>query len=140
MKTLTDITGCIVEFCAGFPNKAIIEFVHAENSGRVILWSSKLHVNGQCLPQYEPIKKYLQLGSKVNFSCHSYSNPNYDNCGWFATSAYCADMDIREIEMLGVHSLGLINGIIEQKGAITQISKRQAMISFAISDGKFDFV
>lgn len=134
MKSLTNITGQIVEFCIGFPNKAIIEFTHAEISGRVILWSHKLHINGHALPPQVSVKKYLQLGSKVNFSCHSYSNPNNDNCGWFATSAYCADMDIREIEMLGIHSLGLITGIREQKGAITQISKRQAMISFSIDN------
>lgn len=136
MKSLDNITGTVVEICSAFPNKAILEFAHAENSGRAILWSSRLYVKGKPLPSHTHIKDYLNVGFKVTFSCHMYSNPNNDDCQWFVISAYSSELDQRELESLGLHTLETIDGLKNQTGVITQITKRQAIISFTNEKSK----
>jgi hypothetical protein len=91
-----------------------------------------------CYLQGKSIDGYLREGSTVMFSCHEFNQSGQDQCGYFVTMAWVQDLVELYSPSTGTNVKGFL-GINNACGTVSEVSRRQGVITYVDNDGGFLF-
>ncbi|XP_075231118.1 uncharacterized protein LOC142330001 [Lycorma delicatula] len=126
---INDVNGKVASIVT--KHKAILTFKHNGKDERALLMYEKLKFNGLDLPVEGNIADYLHVGSLLTFTCHTFDETGPDRCGWFVTIAWHCSVNKISYPELGFTGFGF-EGKCNMVGTITEVAKRQGILSFAI--------
>jgi hypothetical protein len=91
-----------------------------------------------CYLQGKTIDEFLHEGSTVKFSCHEFDESGQDQCGYFVTTAWIQDDNLRSPNT-GTDTKGFL-GINNACGTVSEVSRRQGVITYVDANGGYYFM
>ncbi|KAK3925385.1 Enoyl-CoA hydratase, mitochondrial [Frankliniella fusca] len=109
--------------------KAVLEFVDRGVQQRALLKVEKI----SCKPEYNPeglddypIDFFVSIGTIIKCLCHKFDETGEHKCGWYVAEVLAVGLNLLDPKLLN----GLCDPMINRVGLVSQVDKRQAILTY----------
>lgn len=121
-----NVVGTVCELLNRY--KAVLEFIERGVKQRALLKVEKISSKPELNPDGSeyPINFFVSIGTIIKCLCHKFDETGEHKCGWYVAEVLAVGLNLIDPKLLN----GLCEPMLNRVGLISQVDKRQAIITY----------